>query len=118
MVLKLCCFTVATYVIWTQTSLFLKNKDASSIEFRHFNNEPNEEYPAFSICFVSEDGTIFDSNVKEGLEFNVFCKASFTILFLTSLLLIVSPLFFSISFNSFGRISNNKTSIDHEMPIL
>ena len=39
----------------TQSVGFLENRDSSTISYNHFNQDPSDQYPTFSICLKGED---------------------------------------------------------------
>ena len=49
------CFTLATYYGITQVVRFIENKDSSIVSQKHFNYEPQNIYPTFSICMKGEN---------------------------------------------------------------
>ena len=39
----------------TQSVGFLENRDSSTISYNHFNQDPRDQYPTFSICLNGKD---------------------------------------------------------------
>ena len=56
LVFMLACVFMGAYMTVTQSVGFLENRDSSTISYNHFNQDPKDQYPTFSICF---EGTAF-----------------------------------------------------------
>ena len=54
----LICMCSTSYMIYLQFKYYLDNEDMASISYRIFNNEEQDEYPTFSICFRGWSGEI------------------------------------------------------------
>ena len=61
-VYSLLCLFFCVYMTFLQFKNYAEDKDASAISFRTFNNEPQDEYPAFSVCFFGFNGEIFNKD--------------------------------------------------------
>lgn len=46
---------MGAYMTVTQSVEFLENRDSSIISYHHFNQDPSDQYPTFSICVKGED---------------------------------------------------------------
>ena len=61
------CAYLAFHLTVTQTTRFFGNSDASTFDFKSFNESPNDQYPALTICFEGSelhwynDASIFES---------------------------------------------------------
>ena len=55
----LICMCSTSYMTYLQFKYYLNNEDMASISYRIFNNEEQDEYPTFSICF---GGDIFNES--------------------------------------------------------
>ena len=49
------CFFMGAYMTVTQSMGFLENRDSSTISYNHFNQEPIDRYPTFSVCLRGKD---------------------------------------------------------------
>ena len=47
----LVCLSSACYMTYLQFKYYRNNEDLASISYRRFNNDENDEYPTFTICF-------------------------------------------------------------------
>ena len=47
----LICMCCTSYMIYLQFKYYLNNEDMVSISYRIFNDQEQDEYPTFSICF-------------------------------------------------------------------
>ena len=55
----------ACYMTYLQFKYYLDNEDLASISYRRFNNDENDEYPTFTICFNGiSSGNIFKKSHK------------------------------------------------------
>ena len=64
-VFQLICFLLASYMTYLQFSRYIANGDVSTITFRTFNNEEQDIYPSYSMCFKGSNGEIFK---QEGIK--------------------------------------------------
>ena len=46
---------MGAYMTVTQSVGFLENRDSSTISYSHFNQDPSDQYPTFSICVKGTD---------------------------------------------------------------
>ena len=58
-IFQLTCFVLALYMSYLQFSRYQANGDVSIISFRTFNNEKQDLYPSYSLCFKGHNGEIF-----------------------------------------------------------
>ena len=58
----LTCVCCTGYMIYSQFKYYLNNEDMASISYRIFNNEEQDEYPSFSLCFNGFGGKIFNQS--------------------------------------------------------
>ena len=66
---KSICFALAGYMTILQTERYFANEDSSSFAHRQFNELPEDKYPAYTFCFVSLGGDIFDEKpLRKTLE--------------------------------------------------
>ena len=49
------CLFMGAYMTVTQSVGFLENRDSSTISYNHFNQDPSDQYPTFSICLKGKD---------------------------------------------------------------
>ena len=54
-VFVLSCIFMGAYMTVTQSVEFLENRDSSIISYHHFNQDPSDQYPTFSICLRGKD---------------------------------------------------------------
>ena len=53
------CLAFASYFTIIQLFTYAKNEDMSIVSHRQFNSEPENRYPAFTICYLSGIDGIF-----------------------------------------------------------
>ena len=58
-IFQLTCFVLAVYMSYLQFSRYMANGDVSVVSFRKFNNEIQDTYPSYSLCFKGPNGEIF-----------------------------------------------------------
>ena len=46
---------MGAYMTVTQSVEFLENRDSSIISYHHFNQDPSDQYPTFSVCVKGDD---------------------------------------------------------------
>ena len=56
---------------YLQLKYYLNNEDLSSISYREFNDEEQDEYPIFSICLSGSEGQIFKQSHEVFTSHNV-----------------------------------------------
>ena len=61
------CFILAGYTVLTQVLKFLDNEDSSSVNYKPFNENTNENYPTYSFCFLSTPWSTILNNYDEEL---------------------------------------------------
>ena len=49
------CIFMGAYMTITQSVEYLENRDTSTISYRHFNQEPSDQYPTLSICVKGKE---------------------------------------------------------------
>ena len=63
-VFLLACMILAGYMTCLQFQYYLRNQDLSSISYRKFNSEPQDQYPIFTICYSGyPEGEIFSDSL-------------------------------------------------------
>ena len=63
------CTYLACYLTITQTARYFENKDASSIDFKPFNDSPDDTYPTVTICFQGAEIRWYnEASIFESLE--------------------------------------------------
>ena len=62
------CVFLTTYMTITLVFRYLENRDTSSVTYQKFNQNPENKYPTFSICFT---GTLDDKSIYDSFGINV-----------------------------------------------
>ena len=62
---KFMCFMLATYLTFRQVVRYLENNDAPVIQYKSFNETPDDKYPTFTFCIAGDPKIAYKDGIGE-----------------------------------------------------